>query len=106
MVKEPAGTLIITTPAELLNSEVGDLDMTIYSLNTSSTESLIHRHIAVASSAQPLCYCASAQVANNLPLAGQPRRFHKFPSAVGSQKTNSIDQNTENSSDQELLTPT
>jgi hypothetical protein len=29
MVKEPAGTLIITTPAELLISEVGDLDMTI-----------------------------------------------------------------------------
>jgi hypothetical protein len=29
MMKEPAGTGIITTPAELLNSEVGDFDMTI-----------------------------------------------------------------------------
>src|SRR5262245_10580885 len=27
MVKEPAGTLIITTPTELLNSEVGDFDI-------------------------------------------------------------------------------
>jgi hypothetical protein len=29
MMKEPAGTLIITMPAELLNSEAGDLDMMI-----------------------------------------------------------------------------
>jgi hypothetical protein len=29
MVKEPAGALIITTPTELLNSEMGDFDMTI-----------------------------------------------------------------------------
>jgi hypothetical protein len=29
MVKEPAGALIITTPTELLNSEVGDFDMTL-----------------------------------------------------------------------------
>jgi hypothetical protein len=29
MVKELAGTLIMTPPAELLNSEVGDFDITI-----------------------------------------------------------------------------
>jgi len=29
MVEEPAGALIITVPAELWNSDVGDLDMTI-----------------------------------------------------------------------------
>jgi len=28
-VKEPAGTLIITPPAEVWNSEVGDFDMTM-----------------------------------------------------------------------------
>jgi len=51
MVKEPAGTGIITTPAELWNSEVGDFDMTI--LNKSSTESSTHTQIAVASSSHP-----------------------------------------------------
>jgi hypothetical protein len=29
MVKEPAGTRIITAPAELLNSEISEFDMTI-----------------------------------------------------------------------------
>jgi hypothetical protein len=35
MVKEPAGTLISTPPAELLNSEVADFDMTIQRRSTS-----------------------------------------------------------------------
>lgn len=34
MVKEPAGTLIITLLAELLNSELGDFDMTIQTRST------------------------------------------------------------------------
>jgi hypothetical protein len=33
MVKEPAGTLIIASPTELLHSEVGDFDMVIRSFN-------------------------------------------------------------------------
>jgi hypothetical protein len=39
MMKEPAGTLIITTPTELWNSEVGDFDMTIQPRSTSRRRS-------------------------------------------------------------------
>jgi hypothetical protein len=42
MVKEPAGALIITMPTELLNSEVGDFNMTIQPRLTSSPTGVVN----------------------------------------------------------------